>query len=382
MVRNPFRPTAGATPPLLVGRDDLLEEFGEALEDGPGAPGRLAVFTGARGVGKTVMLTEAGDQAARLGWITLAETATPGMISRLRRTTTRTLHQVDPSTAPGRSLTGLTLPVVGGGVSMSPPPAEVADWRAELGMLFDVLEPRGSGLLITVDEVHHGARDELRNLAATVQHLIRDDREVALVMAGLPSAVSEMLNDDVLTFLRRADRLDLGDVALDDVADALRATIVAGGRTIDDDALTEATTATGGYPFMIQLVGYHLWRRADEDRIDLGVARAGIAAARKRLGSLVHATALADLSVVDRTYLIAMARDDGDSSTGEIARRMGVTPYYASTYRARLIAAGVIEPTRHGYVRFSMPYLREYLRENGSSYEIAARRVTPSAAET
>ncbi len=63
MARNPFRPTAGATPPLLVGRDDAMEEFTESLEDGPGAPGRLALFTGPRGVGKTVMLTEVGDQA-------------------------------------------------------------------------------------------------------------------------------------------------------------------------------------------------------------------------------------------------------------------------------------------------------------------------------
>ncbi len=46
MAGNPFKPTAGATPPLLVGRDDTLEEFAESLDDGPGAPARLALFTG------------------------------------------------------------------------------------------------------------------------------------------------------------------------------------------------------------------------------------------------------------------------------------------------------------------------------------------------
>ena len=54
---NPFKPTAGATPPLLVGRDRVIEEFLESLDDGPGAPGLLELITGARGVGKTVMLT-------------------------------------------------------------------------------------------------------------------------------------------------------------------------------------------------------------------------------------------------------------------------------------------------------------------------------------
>jgi hypothetical protein len=40
-VTNPFKPTAGANPPLLVGRDELIDEFAESIEDGPGAPMRL-----------------------------------------------------------------------------------------------------------------------------------------------------------------------------------------------------------------------------------------------------------------------------------------------------------------------------------------------------
>lgn len=373
MARNPFKPTAGATPPLLVGRDEVLAEFVESLEDGPGAPGRLTLFTGTRGIGKTVMLTEVGDQALSHGWVALAETATPGLVGRLQYAVTRALHDVDPKTAPSRTVTGVTLPVIGGGVTVSAPPAVVVEWRHELGRLLDALESNGAGLLITVDEVHKGARDDLRDLAATVQHLIRDDRDIALAMAGLPSSVSDLLNDDVLTFLRRATRFELEDVPLDRVRDALLATITQEGRTITDDALEEATQATGGYPFMIQLVGYHVWRKANGDAIDLAAVRAGVPAARKRLGSTVHETALADLSDVDRTYLVAMSQDPGESSTGEVARRLGETPYYASTYRARLIAAGVIEPTRRGYVDFTIPYLREYLREHAARYEMASR---------
>jgi hypothetical protein len=125
---------------------------------------------------------------------------------------------------------------------------------------------------------------------------------------------------------------------------------------------------------MIQLVGYHIWRKATGAHIDLAAARQGIPAARKRLGSTVHATALADLSAVDGTYVLAMAQDAGPSSTGEIARRLGESPYYAGQYRLRLIDAGVIEPTRRGYVDFTIPYLREYLREHAARYEMGSRR--------
>ena len=131
---------------------------------------------------------------------------------------TRHLHDLDPSTAPGRSLTGVTLPVVGGGVTVSSRPAEVVQWREQVGRLLDVLEAGDTSLLITVDEVHKHARGELRDLAATLQHLVRGDRNVALAVAGLPAAVSDLLNDDVLTFLRRSNREELDDVALVHVA--------------------------------------------------------------------------------------------------------------------------------------------------------------------
>jgi hypothetical protein len=193
---------------------------------------------------------------------------------------------------------------------------------------------------------------------------------VALAFAGLPSAVSDLLNDKVLTFLRRATPVQLEDVPLDEVRSALARSITESGRYIDAQALDAATVATGGYPFMIQLVGYHVWRKANGLAIDLVSAKEGIAAARNRLGSTVHATALADLSDIDRTYLLAMAQDDGPSNTGTVASRMGKTPQYANVYRTRLIEAGVIEPVMHGYVDFSIPYLREYLREHAARYEL------------
>ena len=39
MQTNPFKPTAGKTPPTIIGREDVLEEFNEGLINGPGAPG-------------------------------------------------------------------------------------------------------------------------------------------------------------------------------------------------------------------------------------------------------------------------------------------------------------------------------------------------------
>ena len=55
---NPFKPTAGKRPPMLIGRESVIEDFEEGLDNGAGAPGRLMLITGNRGCGKTVLLQE------------------------------------------------------------------------------------------------------------------------------------------------------------------------------------------------------------------------------------------------------------------------------------------------------------------------------------
>jgi len=118
---------------------------------------------------------------------------------------------------------------------------------------------------------------------------------------------------------------------------------------------------------MIQLVGYHSWRQNPTRRaISKADIEAGAEAASRRVGRLVIEPALNDLSAVDRTFLLRMAVDDGPSKTSDIGARMGVDRNYASQYRLRLIAAGMIVPAGHGRVDFALPHLREWLRDHAA----------------
>ena len=60
---NPFKPTAGGEPPLLIGRGKVIRDFEKGLDNGVGAPGRIMLVTGARGTGKTVR----PGQSAQMG---------------------------------------------------------------------------------------------------------------------------------------------------------------------------------------------------------------------------------------------------------------------------------------------------------------------------
>jgi hypothetical protein len=317
------------------------------------------------------MLNEVEDEARSRGWVVVSETATPGLVERLTQSRLpEVLRGLDPESV-RRRLTGFTAPLTaGGGVTWETIESHLvkSDLRNQVTLLTEVLAEGETGLLITLDEIHRNQIDDLRELAAVVQHAFREDRNLAFAAAGLGSSISDLLRDKVLTFLRRADRHHLGPVDLEEVRRALEDPIKEAGRQVDPDALELMIEATLGYPFLIQLVGAHCWQAHREaPRIDLADAEAGVAGARRRLGSLVHAPALHDASDIDKSFLLAMSKDDGPSKMADLAKRLDVPKEYAGVYRRRLIDAELIAPVRHGYVDFTLPYLREYLREHAAA---------------
>lgn len=259
---NPFRPTAGAAPPRLVGREGLLDEFSYGLQIRTGAPGLLTIFTGSRGVGKTVMLGETEERAQRAGWAVISETATRGFLGRIGQAMLPLIEELG-SGPPTRRITGLGM--AGFSIDTELTPKEQVGWRQLGEELLRLLDDRQTGLAITLDEFHSADRDELSHLAASVQHFIRAGLPVALVLAGLPAAVADLLDDGVAPFMRRADRIDLHATTIDEVEASYREVFDELPSTIDPNLLRLAAEATSGYPFLIQLVGYHLWQVAEEN---------------------------------------------------------------------------------------------------------------------
>jgi hypothetical protein len=316
------------------------------------------------------MLNAVEDRARELGWLVISETASPGFVDRIaRQQLPRLLAGFDPK-AVRRRVTGITAPLGAGGVTWSTAESHApeASLRSQIELITDLLAESDTGLLITLDEIHQNQIAELRALATTVQHAFREDRQLAFVGAGLASAITDVVNDEVLTFLRRAERHALGPVASEDVARALRTPVEESGRKVADDVLDVMVEGTRGYPFLIQLVGAQVWRRRrSEPEISIQSAHEGVSDALRRLGRLVYEPALADASDIDKSFLLAMAKDDGPSRMKDIQERLEIDANFASQYRLRLIASELIESTGHGYVDFALPYLRDYLREHAAA---------------
>ncbi|WP_236777652.1 hypothetical protein [Arthrobacter crystallopoietes] len=187
---------------------------------------------------------------------------------------------------------------------------------------------------------------------------------MALVFAALPAAISDLLDEGVATFLRRADRIDLHAAAIEEVEAYYREVFAVLDHPINHVLLLKAAEATGGYPFLIQLVGYHLWQVAESTNRPLEAedVRVAVAAARRRNTRMVIEAALASASPKDLEFLKAMAEDDGPAKTADIGQRLGDARNTVGNYRARLIDTGLIESAGHGLVDFAIPGLREHLR--------------------
>ena len=99
---NPFTPGFGLTPMILAGRDLAIEEFTAALA-GNVPEARAILISGARGSGKTVLLTEFRELALEAGWIDLRmHTSSTSLVEELRGQAIAHLRELDPEAETSR----------------------------------------------------------------------------------------------------------------------------------------------------------------------------------------------------------------------------------------------------------------------------------------
>ena len=366
---NPFSPSFGTYPPVLAGRDDLLDNWEVALESGPNHPDYTLLLLGMRGAGKTALLNAVEEIARQRGWLVIAEDTThSGIVSKLTKAAQEVLADVDRSGLTNR-ITGLRAAGVGVKFGRKPTPEPMPDLRTLLVRLGRRLSRRDAGLLITIDELQGATPEDFRHFGSIIQHVTRrEGHPVAFVGAGVPAIEDMFLSGDEATFLQRCSRRDIG--LLDDqaAATAIAVPIQERDAFLPPDVLVAAVRAVSGYAFMTQLVGFHMWKAAENPyrRITMEEAMTGIAEAERRMGRLVLTPIWKTLSETDRRFLVAMSEDLGVSRLADVAARLDVTIGYAGVYRSRLIKAGMITPVRKGWIRFVHDAARQWIRRQAS----------------
>lgn len=375
MTQNPFKPTAGKIPPLLIGRQPIIDDFAEGLENGAGAPGRLMLITGQRGYGKTVMLSEFARLATAQGWTVVSETASFGLCDRIvAALAPQGLKLKSANIGPSFSIPGIASASLGA-ASFAPSEQCALTLREAINQRLKKEAP-GKGIVFTIDEAQAASPDDMVALATALQHVIRDQdltntpdsekKGIAFVFAGLPSIVDDLTGNDILTFLRRSQRRILKEIPLLEVRDAYATVASKSGKEIPEEIALDAARKAGGHPYMIQLVGYYMWRAAERRGsriIESCDVLVGESDALLAFYEAICAPLYYGLRSPQRFFIEAMAKDDdAPSKVSDIAERTGRTASWAAKYRASLIREHVIESAGYGLVCFSTPHLGDYLR--------------------
>lgn len=360
-----FLPAFGNRPSQLVGRDLVIKSFVEGLSQPVGHPDRATLLLGQRGMGKTALLLEFGDQAEQLGFVVARVTATDNMLEDLigiiQRTGSSLVAKLPKVKGVSAGAFGFSV-----GLTFSDEVEKSFSFLNKLSLLVDELDKRDKGVVILIDEIQ-AKTEAMRTLTASYQHLVGEGKNVVIAMAGLPHAISDLLNDEVLTFFNRARKINLDPLSLNDVRIYYAKVFDELGIGISQADLEEAVEATRGYPYLLQLIGYYLLKYSQgpgpaPNRITHEHLEMAKTSSKWDMRENIYEPVLKPLSPKDLQFLQAMSMDKGPSRVGEIKERMHASAATVQIYRKRLIAAGVIAADRRGEVAFTLPYFGDYLR--------------------
>jgi len=359
---NVFSPTFGYKPHYIVGRDKEISEFMESISEAPGHPNRTTFFVGQRGMGKTVLLLELAERSRELGFIVVkvvaGETMLDEIIEGIQIAGERYFEE-RKSMIKGVSASAFGFSI---GLTFTEEIKKNYGFSTKLSLLCEVLTKRNLGVLFLIDEISASSK-EMRVFATTYQNLVGDRMNVAVAMAGLPNAISAVLNDKILTFLNRANKVVLNPLQIVDVSVCYATALRDLGIEFDAKALDVAARATDGYPYLFQLIGFNMLKFLEDDsKLTTVIVDLAVINSKRALASDVILPCLNPLSIEDKRFLKAMAKDYEESRVSDIQDRLKIGKSHVQTYRRRLLEAGLIHSSSRGMLAFSIPYLGQYLR--------------------
>jgi hypothetical protein len=382
-INNPFSPGAGAPPPELVGRDQILEQarilLGRIQQK---RPEKSLILTGLRGVGKTVLLNEIERLAESSGYRTVALEAhedkplalliTPALRSLLFELDRMagTGNKVKRGLAVLRSFIGgikVSVGEVTFGLDIEPEQgsADSGDIEIDLPNLFvaigEAAEERKTAVALLVDEVQYFSTKELGALIMAMHKVQQRQLPIVLVGAGLP--ILPGLAGDSKSYAERLFNFpEIGALSETDSARALAEPAQEAGVLFDTKALQEVYRLTKGYPYFIQEWGYQCWNVTEASPITLKIVQQATSQVILRLDKNFFRVRFDRLTPSEKNFLRAMAElGPGSHRTGDIAEALGIKLSSLGPVRAKLLKKGMIYSPAHGEMAFTVPLFDEFM---------------------
>ena len=337
--RNPFSLSFGKEPISCIDRSMQKVEIIDAFED-DNPSHQVCMITGVRGSGKTVLLTEIGKHFRdKKEWVVIDLTPERDLLTSFAAElyNQKELRRLFRVSKINLSFLGLGVQIEG----VEP----ITDINVAIRYMLECVSQHGKKVLITIDEAT--CNRTMKEFVSVFQIYIRQELSVFLLLSGLYDKIYELQNEETLTFLYRAPRVELTPLHIGSIAKFYQ-----GVFGLNDDDSLEMARATKGYSFAFQVLGYLCYQKSEHWTNVLDEYS-------HYLDDFVYDKIWSELSAKDKQVVYAMA-SVADARVVAIRKKMKMSASLFSGYRDRLLKKGIVTSPDYGRLEFTLPRFREF----------------------
>ena len=385
---NPYRPGAGLKPMYLAGREDEISEVSRIFDAlSMQIPTQSIIYSGLRGVGKTVLINELYKIAEKKGifcrHIEIEEkqdfiaqiAACAQTFLREVSIKERVKHLIAKSIDSIKSLV-ISFDPNDSTFSLSMQERDLYKSNSLTQSLTDVFVNIGAvaleaetPLCFFIDEIQYMKSHELGSLIAALHRSNQMGYPLMVIGAGLPK-IYKMLSEEKSYAERLFMYKEIGSLSREQSIEAIAYPVERFNVTYTSEALDKIIDITKGYPYFIQQFCQIIYNNTDGNTIDENDVENSIKDFFDVLDKGFFKVRYERCSEMDKKFIFAMV-DCGElpCTISNVARNMNKTVKSISPTRAQLINKGLIYAVRHSELDFTVPEFDGFIKRQSDFIE-------------
>ena len=378
---NPYRPGAGLMPTYLAGRQSDIAEMENLFEAlCLNIPTQSVIFSGLRGVGKTVLINKLQEIAEEKGIFCkhIEVEERDDFISQIASCSQAFLRKIS-TVEKFKSLIQKPLDAVKALVVSFDPDNKVFSLSLQEKELYtstnlvqsltDVFTTLGetaaktnSPICFFIDEIQYMKKEELSALIAALHRANQLGYPVMLVGAGLPKIYS-MLSEAKSYSERLFNYKEIGSLDMDQCRDAICKPAKKLDVSYDEAAVEKIIDITKGYPFFVQQLCQIVFQKKKGNMIDISDVKDSISEFFDILDSGFFKVRYERCTESDKKFIFAMvACNKLPCTISNVAMIMNRQVKSISTARAQLINKGIIYAVKYKELDFTVPEFSGFIK--------------------
>ena len=378
---NPYRPGAGLMPMYIAGRDEdimSVEEMFNALS--MNIPTPSIVFSGLRGVGKTVLINKLQSIAEekdifcrhieveeRNDFISQIATCSQAFLRKVS-TKEKFKHLIQKPLDAIKSLV-VSFDVEDSTFSLSLQERELYKSNSLTQSLTEVFVSIGETAYRTetpicffVDEIQYMKQKELGSLIAALHRTNQLGYPIMIVGAGLPK-IYKMLSEEKSYSERLFVYKEIGSLTYEQSFKAIEEPVKKFGVSYTKEAINDIINITKGYPFFIQQFCQIVYNNVNDKIIQKMDVEKNVDEFFEVLDIGFFRVRYERCSDGEKKFIFAMAKcGELPCTISNIGKQLNKKVRTISPTRAQLINKGIIFSVRHSELDFTVPEFDNYIR--------------------